>query len=108
MRKVLLIIILLELIIFINPYKFITSESIAYTQEKTDDKKEIIESQKDNLNITDFIKEAEEYTKESMPGIDLNNLLTTAISGDIDNVKLAKLLWSILRKRSFEISWNTK
>ena len=71
---------------------------MAVSSGKQDNTNEIINTQKDNLNITDFIKEAEKYTKESMPNIDLNNLLSNAITGDIDNVKLARLLWSLLGK----------
>ena len=108
MKKILLIIFFLELIIFINPFNFIFNTSLAQTQDIVDNKNEIIDSQKDNLNISSFIEEAEEYTKETMPEIDLNNLLTTAISGDIDNVKLAKLFWSLLRKRSIKFSRSAK
>lgn len=93
MKKIITILILFEIIIFINPLTAIAGN-----------KNEIIDSQKQNLKISDFINEAQEYTKESMPGVDLNNLLSTAISGNIDNVKLMKLFWSLLRERGSQFS----
>ena len=62
---------------------------------------EIINIQKDTLNISDFITEAENYTKESMPNIDLNDLLSNAISGNLDSINLMKLFWSLLGKEVF-------
>ena len=97
MKKVLIITILLELIMFIVPN--CTSYAYGSTNKASmQNQNDIINVQKDNLNISDFMKEAEKYTKTSMPGIDLNNLLSTAISGNIDNVKLMKLLFSLLGK----------
>ena len=98
MKKILIITILLELIIFINPGNCINCIAISQTTSNTENTNEIINAQKQNLNIPDFIKEAESYTKESMLDIDLNELLTTAISGNIDNVRLIRFLWSLLGK----------
>lgn len=72
----------------------------ASNKTENDNTNEIINNQKENLNISDFVKESEKYTKESMPGVNLNDLLSTAISGNIDNSKLIRLFWSLLRKRS--------
>ena len=113
MKKVLFIVMLFELIIFINPHNYLNCTSYAddfqkSSEEENRNKNEIINNQKDNLKISDFMKEAQEYTKESMPGVDLNNLLSTAISGGIDNVKLMKLFLSLFRKRSFKFSRNFK
>lgn len=41
---------------------------------------EILNAQSDNLKIADFIRESEQYTKESMPGVDLNEMLKLAIT----------------------------
>lgn len=98
MKKIFIIFIILELFIFINPGNYLNFASISANVNFSENTNEIIDSQKDNLNISDFIKEAEKYTKESMPGLDLNDLLTTAIKGDIDNVRLVKFLWSLLGK----------
>ena len=49
---------------------------------------EIISSQKDDLNISTFIKEAKEYTSDIFPDIDMNDLLSDAIKGEINNEKI--------------------
>lgn len=111
MKKLLITIMLIELFLFINPYNYLNCTSHAVTpqnKEGLQNQNEIINTQKDNLKISDFMKEAQEYTKESMPGVDLNNLLSTAISGGVDNVKLMKLFFSLFRKRSFKFSRNFK
>lgn len=45
----------------------------------------IISSQMETLNISSFIKEGENYTKEVFPDMDLKEFLNTAIKGNIDN-----------------------
>ena len=91
MKKILIIVCVLFLIISI------TNKSIAYSSSKSDTA-EIINTQKETLNISDFIKESESYTKESMPDIDLNNTLTGAITGTIDNVKIIHAFLNIFGK----------
>lgn len=86
--------IILILIIFTS---FISTNNINNKCYATDTN-DIINVQKDTLNISDFISEAQEYIKESMPDIDLNTLLSNAISGKIDNFSLMKLFWSLLGK----------
>ena len=93
MKKIIFIIVILEFFIFVNPGNCLNLFCIS-----VNDTNEIINEQKESLNITDFVKEAEKYTKESMPGLNLNDLLTSAIKGDVDNVRLAKFLWSLLGK----------
>lgn len=51
---------------------------------------EIISSQMDALNISSFIKEGEKYTKKVFPDISLNDFLSSAIKGEIDNKGLLK------------------
>lgn len=87
MKKFLTVLIIFEMIIILFSKSTIANNTT-----------EIIDNQKQNLKISDFINEAQGYTKEAMPGVDLNNLLSTAISGNIDNVKLMKLFWSLLGK----------
>ena len=45
----------------------------------------IIESQKTSLNISGFLEESKKYTEKIFPDIDLNTLLGSAITGNIDN-----------------------
>lgn len=87
MKKIIKILIILQSLICIN-----------CTATLAADTNGIINTQKDTLNISDFINEAEQYTKESMPDIDLNELLTNAISGNLDNFNIMKLFWSLLGK----------
>lgn len=102
MKRLLICFILLEIALIITHTTYATQSIPAQNQY------ELINTQKDNLKISDFMQEAQKYTKESMPGLDLNNLLSTAISGGIDNVKLMKLFLSLFRKRSSKFSWNFK
>lgn len=98
MKKILIISILLELIIFINPGNYINCIANSQITSNAENTNEIINAQKEHLNISDFIKEAESYTKESMPDIDLNSILTSTIAGNIDNVRLMRFIWSLLGK----------
>ena len=84
MKKILLVIFILFLIILVK------NESFAQN--------EIIEAQKDTLNISDFLKETQKYTKDTMPGINLNDLLTAAITGTVDNVKLIHVFFLVFGK----------
>lgn len=93
MKKILIIIIVLEILLIINPQNIANTSSIAVNNTE-----EVINMQKDNLKISDFIKESESYTKESMPDIDLNKLLSTAMTGKIDNIKLIRLIYGLLGK----------
>ena len=46
----------------------------------------------DTLNISSFIKEGETYTKEVFPDINLNELLNSAIKGELNNKEIFKSL----------------
>lgn len=45
---------------------------------------EIIEQEKEALGISDFIKQAEKYTEEAFPELDINELMTSSIKGEFD------------------------
>lgn len=84
MKKIIIcVIISISLNVFFN---------ISYCTEEN----EIINMQKETLNISGFLEEAEEYTEESMPNIDLNELLSVAISGNIDNGKLLNMFSKLI------------
>lgn len=57
---------------------------------------EIISSQMDALNLSSVIKEGESYTKDAFPDINLNELLNSAIKGEINNKQVFKNLFYIL------------
>ena len=59
---------------------------------------EVLESQKDSLNISSFIKEADKYTEEAFPELDINELLNSAIQGKTDTSTIYKAVLSILGK----------
>lgn len=61
---------------------------------------EILESQKDSLDISGFIKEAEKYTSDNFEDIDFNKLLNSAISGNVDNILLGKSVLNLLGKET--------
>lgn len=58
----------------------------------------VIESQLDALDLSSFIHEGEIYTKEIFPDIDVNELLNSALKGEIDNKSLYSGILSILGK----------
>lgn len=65
------------IILFILIYFFILPNVFAT--------EEIMSSQMEALNLSSFIKEGENYTKDIFPDIDLNDFLNSAIKGEIDN-----------------------
>lgn len=65
------------IILFILIYFFILPNAFAT--------EEIMSSQMEALNLSSFIKEGENYTKDIFPDIDLNDFLNSAIKGEIDN-----------------------
>lgn len=91
MKKFLIILILLIFVVLLTGKSYAKNDTKSNTQE-------IITTQKDTLNISDFIKESEKYTEETMPSINLNDLLTSAITGTVDNVKLIHVFLNIFGK----------
>lgn len=75
------------LIFFILIFSFIN-----YITYATD---EIITSQMEALNISSFIKEGEKYTKEAFPDMNLNDFLTSAIKGQVDNKGILNKIFSL-------------
>ena len=59
---------------------------------------EIIASQLDSLNLSSFVKEGEKYSKDVFKNIDINKLLSSAISGNIDNSLIFKSIFGIFGK----------
>ena len=100
MKKIIIVFIMLEFIVFINPGDYIhcNAENKKDFYGNNSNTNEIINTQKETLDIQGFIKQSEQYTKKALPGIDLNDLLSTAISGNIDNVKLIRLFVSLFGK----------
>ena len=62
MKKIIIAFITIELMLLINPYNVMNNTSIAVKNNVSDQSErtsEIMNTQKDNLNISEFIKESE-------------------------------------------------
>lgn len=69
---------------------FSTSISMANTEE------EIIDSQMDAFNISNFIDEANKYSNEVLKDINIKNLLNNAIKGELNANELLKKCFPLL------------
>ena len=56
---------------------------------------QIIQEEKENFGISDFIKETEQYTDEFFDDIDISDTLNSAITGKIDNNKIFKKILKV-------------
>ena len=81
MKKILILVLLLILI---------PNSSIATEQ--------IIDDQMEALNLSSFITEGEKYTKEAFPDLNVEDLITNSLTGQIDNSILYKALLKLLGK----------
>ena len=68
----------------------------------TESNEDIINSQKSSLNIGEFLKQAEKYTKDVFKDTDYEELLNSAIKGEIDNSKLGTSILNIIGKETLE------
>lgn len=55
----------------------------------------VISSQMETLNLSSFIKEAQNYTKEVFPNIDLAEFFSFTLKGKIDNTNIFKNILSL-------------
>ena len=78
---------LCSIIIFLSLSLF--NISFAEDNAKSNINYEIIESQKESLDVQGFVKEANDYTKDVFSNTDMGELLNSAISGKVDNRKMA-------------------
>lgn len=69
---------------------FSTSISIADTED------EVINSQMDSFNISNFIDEANKYSNNILKDIDIHELLNNAIKGEVDTNQLLKNIFPLL------------
>ncbi|MCI9247168.1 MAG: stage III sporulation protein AE [Clostridia bacterium] len=85
--------------IFLMAFLFVFFISpISYAEEETASQEEILSSQQDSLNISSFIKEAQKYTTDTFEDLDLGNLFSSAITGNVDNEMLLKAFSKIIGK----------
>lgn len=62
----------------------------------------IVEDQLEALNLSSFISAGEEYTKEVFPDLDIKELITQSLTGEINNSILYKAVLKILGKEVVE------
>ena len=78
MKKIIILICLIILV----------TVNISYAEEV--DTHEVIESQKENFGISDFLTESEKYSGDFFEDIDIKETLDNAISGNVDNNNILK------------------
>ncbi len=88
-----IIIILITFFILLSPFL-----NIVYAAEETASQEEILSAQQDSLNISSFIKETQKYTQDTFEDLDMGNLFTSAISGNIDNETIIKTIANMVGK----------
>lgn len=93
MKKICGTIILIILYLLSMPVNCLASEAEAEVSQQ-----EIIQSQQNSLNISGFLQEAQKYTQSTFEDVNLNDLFTSAITGNIDNTTIAKAIMSIVGK----------
>ena len=86
---------ILFLIIFI-----ILLPNIVQATQTSIDTDAILESQQDSLDINSFIEEEDKYTENVYEDIDMGELFSSAITGDIDNETIIKSILKAIRWRS--------
>ena len=62
------------------------------------EKEETIQSQQEEFGIQDSLKEAKDYGGEFLEGMDLNDILSDAIKGEVDNATIGKKILTLLGK----------
>lgn len=84
-----------KLIILTIFFIFISNNVSLAEETSTED---ILESQKDSLNISGFLEEANKYTSDLYGDIDIGEIFNKAIKGEIDNESIIKKILSIIGK----------
>ena len=109
MKKLLKKFLLIYMIVFLALHIFtpiITYATEMNSEETTEEIREevldeIINEQKSTLNISTFIREADEYTKNTFPDIDTSEILASAITGKVDNQGIFNKILNLLGEEIF-------
>ena len=89
MKKI--IVIFLIAIFFI----FSINSVVVATDENSVSQEEILASQQDSLNISSFIEETKKYTQNTFEDLDMGEIFSSAITGDIDNETLLRTFFNM-------------
>lgn len=92
-KRIIVILLILIEISYISPFYEVKSEE----KEENESVQEILKTQSDSVGISSFIKEANKYKSEDFD-IDINEIMNSALKGNIDNEKMQKNILSILGK----------
>ena len=92
MKKIVLLLILF--IIAMPHFSYATEEGLST--------EEIMESQQESLDINSFIEEADKYTNDVYEDIDMGELFSSAITGNIDNESIIKSILNAVGGEVFD------
>ena len=87
-----------KLLILIIIFLFLMPITCFASEEKEASTEEILKSQQDTLDIGSFIKEAQKYTNNTFEELNLNDLFTSALTGNINNTTIAKSILNLIGK----------
>ena len=74
----------------------INIESKVKIAEENAKQENIISSQTDALGISTFLSDSEKYTEETFGEIDINDIFTKSLSGEIDNNTIMNIIFALL------------
>ena len=74
----------------------INIESKVKIAEENAEQENIISSQTDALGISTFLSDSEKYTEETFGEIDINDIFTKSLSGEIDNNTIMNIIFALL------------
>lgn len=94
MKKILII--LLFIFIISNPIISVATEK----QNNNNNNEEILNLQKESVDIPKFLQEAKKYTSNVFEDTDMQELLNSALTGNIDNSKLLHGILSVIGKET--------
>lgn len=89
LKRIIVILFILIGVSYLSSFKEVKAEE--------DSVQEILKSQSDSVGINSFIKEANKYKSEDFD-IDINEIMNSALKGDINNKKIQKNILSIFGK----------
>lgn len=90
-------IILIAFFIFLSIPLCIQTIYATDTQTATS-QEDILQGQQDSLNISSFIKETQKYTQDTFEDLNMGELFSSAITGNIDNEAIFKIIANMVGK----------